>query len=127
MAQALPATPTRKTLDPDYGTGLIPKERYTGADYAKREWDRLWTRVWQIAGRASDIPNPGDYFTFEIGPESVVVVRQADGGILARHNVCMHRGNRLVEPGRGHAKFFRCLFHAWVYNTDGSSNYFQLR
>jgi phenylpropionate dioxygenase-like ring-hydroxylating dioxygenase large terminal subunit len=97
----------------------IPKHRYTSPDYARLEWERMWTRVWLMAGRASDIPRPGDYFTFEIGIESILVIRQRDGGIAARHNVCMHRGNRLREPGRGHAERFACLFHGWQYDIDG--------
>lgn len=98
----------------------IPKERYTSREFARLEWERMWTKVWLLAGRASDIPEPGDYFTFEIGDESILVVRQHDGSIGARHNVCMHRGNRLREPGRGHAERFACLFHGWQYGIDGS-------
>jgi phenylpropionate dioxygenase-like ring-hydroxylating dioxygenase large terminal subunit len=98
----------------------IPKHRYTSADFARLEWERMWTRVWLLAGRESDAPAPGDYFTFDIGPESVLVIRQPDGSLAARYNVCMHRGNRLREPGRGHASEFRCLFHGWRYGLDGS-------
>jgi phenylpropionate dioxygenase-like ring-hydroxylating dioxygenase large terminal subunit len=47
------------------------------------------------------------------------VIRQRDGSIGARFNVCMHRGNRLREPGRGHAERFACLFHGWEYEVDG--------
>src|SRR5262249_30691042 len=101
------------------GDELIPKERYTSRAFAQREWERMWTRVWLLAGRASGIPTPGDYFTFEIGTESVLVVRQRDGSIAAHYNVCMHRGTRLREPGRGHAGRFSCPFHGWKYGLDG--------
>lgn len=57
----------------------IPKERYTTREFAELEWQRMWTKVWLMAGRASDIPEPGDYFTFEIGPESVLAIRRAAG------------------------------------------------
>ena len=103
----------------DLGSELIPKERYTSAEFARLEWERMWTRVWLLAGRASDAARPGDYFTFEIGPESILIVRQPDGSLAARHNVCMHRGNRLREPGRGHAANFTCAFHGWQYGLDG--------
>jgi phenylpropionate dioxygenase-like ring-hydroxylating dioxygenase large terminal subunit len=105
--------------DPRLGSDPIPKTRYTSSDYARLEWERMWTKVWLMAGRVSDIPEPGDYFSFEIGPESILVIRQRDGSIRARHNVCMHRGNRLREPGRGHAERFSCLFHGWSYDIDG--------
>jgi phenylpropionate dioxygenase-like ring-hydroxylating dioxygenase large terminal subunit len=105
--------------DPQLGSGPIPKQRYTSPEYAALEWERMWTKLWLMAGRASDIPEPGDYFTFEIGIESILVIRQRDGSIGARYNVCLHRGNRLREPGRGHAELFSCLFHGWQYDIDG--------
>ena len=86
---------------------------------AELEWKGRWSKVWLMAGRASDMTHPGDYFTFEIGAESILVIRQPDGSIAARYNVCMHRGNRLREPGRGHASEFACLFHGWRYAIDG--------
>jgi phenylpropionate dioxygenase-like ring-hydroxylating dioxygenase large terminal subunit len=116
----MPPTPLERAPAPDLGHDPIPKERYTSRAFAEREWERLWTRVWLLAGRASDAAEPGDYFTFEIGPESILVVRQRDGSLAARHNVCMHRGNRLRAPGRGHAERFACSFHGWQYEIDGA-------
>jgi phenylpropionate dioxygenase-like ring-hydroxylating dioxygenase large terminal subunit len=112
-------TPMTKAPEPALAWVPIPKRRYTSPEFARLEWERMWTKVWLLAGRASDAPNPGDYFTFEIGPESVLVIRQRDGSLAARYNVCMHRGNRLREPGRGHASELRCLFHGWRYGIDG--------
>jgi len=104
---------------PELGTEPIPKERYTSASFAQREWEGLWTKLWLCAGRASDVPEPGDYMTFEIGSESILLIRQPGGSIAARYNVCMHRGTRLREPGRGHVEHFTCLFHGWEYGLDG--------
>jgi len=114
-----PPTPLVRAPVPRLGTAPIPKERYLSRAYAELEHRLLWPRVWQLAGFASDVPAPGDYFTFESGRESLIVVRQQDGGLRAFHNTCMHRGNRLVEPGRGNARAFTCLFHGWRYGTDG--------
>ncbi len=115
-----PRTPLEKAPEPAYGSGPIPKTRYTSPEFMQREWEGVWTRTWLLAARESDLPEPGDYATFEIGPESILMVRQPDGSVRAHYNVCQHRGNRLVEPGRGNAALFRCLFHGWVYGRDGS-------
>jgi phenylpropionate dioxygenase-like ring-hydroxylating dioxygenase large terminal subunit len=114
------ATPMERAPDPGLEYVPIPKERYTSREFADLEWEHMWTKTWLCAGRASDAPNVGDYFTFEVGPESVLVIRQGDGSLAARYNVCMHRGNRLREPGRGHAEKFSCLFHGWEYGIDGA-------
>ncbi|MBJ22659.1 MAG: aromatic ring-hydroxylating dioxygenase subunit alpha [bacterium] len=113
------ATPMERAPDPGLDYVPIPKTRYTSAEYAQREWDHMWTKTWTCAGRASDLERPGDYFTYELGPESILVVKQPDGSIRARYNVCMHRGNRLREPGRGHAEKFSCLYHGWEFGLDG--------
>jgi len=117
---AVRPTPLEKTSEPDLGTERIPKERYISPEFARREWDRMWTRVWLLAGREADVAAPGDWFTFEIGPESVIVARGRDGALHAHYNVCLHRGNRLCEPGRGHSATFTCRYHAWDWNLDGT-------
>jgi phenylpropionate dioxygenase-like ring-hydroxylating dioxygenase large terminal subunit len=113
-------TPMERAPDPELAYRPIPKTRYTSPDFARAEWEHMWTRVWLMAGRESDIPEPGDYMTFEIGVESLLILRQKDGSIGVRHNVCMHRGNRLREPGRGHVEELSCLFHGWRYSIDGT-------
>jgi phenylpropionate dioxygenase-like ring-hydroxylating dioxygenase large terminal subunit len=114
------STPMERAPDPGLDFVPIPKSRYTSAEFAQREWDAMWTKTWTCAGRASDLERPGDYFTYELGPESILVIKQPDDSIRARYNVCMHRGNRLREPGRGHAEKFSCLFHGWEYGIDGT-------
>ena len=68
---------TQRLRAPRIEAGAIPKDRYTSRAFAELEWERMWTKVWLLAGRASDIPEPGDYFTFEIGTESILVIRLA--------------------------------------------------
>ena len=82
------STLMERAPDPGLGHDPIPKDRYTSPDFAQLEWERMWTKVWLLAGRESDIPEPGDYFTFEIGPESILVVRQPDGGIAGPWGDC---------------------------------------
>ena len=113
-------TPLERAPRPSLGTAPIPKERYTSAAFAAREREHLWPRVWLLAGLARDLETPGAYLTFEIGDESILLVRDAGGTVRAFHNVCMHRGNQLCEPGRGTARLFVCRYHGWRYDLDGT-------
>ena len=82
--------------DKDYER-LIPKERFTSPEWLDKEYKLLWPRVWQWACREEEIPKVGDYLEYKIGDQSVVIVRDEDESLKAYHNVCMHRGTRLVE------------------------------
>lgn len=99
---------------------------YLSEDYAKQEADKLWARVWQHVGRVEEIPNVGDYLTYDIGEESILVVRAAPDTIKAFYNVCSHRGRQLVEtPIGAHSasgkkrKLFVCNYHGWQYDLQG--------
>ena len=78
----------------------IPKQRYYDPGFAALEAERLWTRVWQMACRLEEIPDPRDFVEYRILDQSIVVVRLDDGGVAAFQNSCRHRGLRLVD-GRG--------------------------
>ena len=86
-------TPIAKTPDPGIPYELVPKERYTDAKYVSLEWDRLWKKVWTLAGRVESITEAGDYFTYDLGKESFLITRDNEGAIRAYYNVCLHRGN----------------------------------
>jgi phenylpropionate dioxygenase-like ring-hydroxylating dioxygenase large terminal subunit len=106
-----------------------PVEAFVSPEYARAEADRLWSKVWQHAGRVEEIPKPGDYITYEVGEDSILIVRTAAGALKAYHNVCPHRGRRLIDtpPGEnracGNKKAFVCGFHGWTYNLDGKNTY----
>src|SRR5690349_23096481 len=80
---------------------VIGPEAYISPEYARAEQDRLWRKVWLQAGRVEDIPEVGDFVAFEILTDSVVIVRTGPDEIAAYHNVCPHRGRRLVDVPRG--------------------------
>ncbi|MBY0420983.1 MAG: aromatic ring-hydroxylating dioxygenase subunit alpha, partial [Parvularculaceae bacterium] len=102
----------------------ISPERYISRDYLEREKEKLWSNVWQVACREEEIPNVGDYVTYEIGDDSFIVVRNKQGGISAFHNVCAHRGRRLTS-GCGRANQFRCAYHGWSYDLEGKNVFIQ--
>lgn len=108
---------------------LIPADAYISKDYAEAEADRLWAKVWQQAGRVEEIPDVGSFITYEICNDSLLIVRSAPDTIKAFHNVCTHRGRRLVSTPKGaHSaagkqKKFVCGYHAWTFDTNGKATY----
>lgn len=105
----------------DNGTGIFSKERYYAPEWKALEWEKMWTRVWVWAAREEDIPEPGDFVTFELGRENIIIARGDDHQVRAFYNVCPHRGNRLVHDSDGCLpKGFACSFHNWTFNLDGS-------
>lgn len=114
-------SPDRKFADPDLGAAILDDhKKYFTPEYMEAEWQRLWSRTWNIAGRVNDLARPGDYFLFELGRESFIITRTRDGGIKAFYNVCHHRGSRIMRKPLGHASSFVCPFHSWTWNLDGS-------
>ena len=97
----------------------VPVADYSDAIH-RLEMERLWPRVWQVACREQEVPEPGDYLNYEIGEESILVVRQQDGSIRAFYNVCPHRGRRLRDDARGSLKAIVCGYHAWSFRLDGT-------
>lgn len=106
---------------------LVPVEAYISTDYARAEQEKLWRKVWLQAGRVEDIPQVGDYITYEIMDNSVLIVRASDDEVKAYHNVCPHRGRQLVDTpegarnARGRRKQFICGYHGWGFGLDGEN------
>ena len=98
-----------KSLEPRY---------YISDEAWKHEQDKVFTSTWVFAAHKSAIENPGDYHTFEIAGESLVLVRDKDGIIRCYYNVCQHRAHRLVE-GSGNSSLLVCPYHAWTYKLTG--------
>ncbi|QZH74305.1 MAG: aromatic ring-hydroxylating dioxygenase subunit alpha [Erythrobacter sp.] len=108
---------------PDNGTHRPDPSRFFTPEYAEEEWEKMFTKTWLLAGVESDIPEEGDWLRFEIGPESFVVVRQADGGVRAFYNVCPHRGSQIALADFGSANSFVCPFHSWKFAIDGTNTH----
>lgn len=117
--QATPQSFETKAAYVDNGTDMLSPQRYYSPEFKTLEWERMWTKTWTIAGRVSDLAKVGDWFKYDIGPESILIVRTTPDTIRAYYNTCQHRGNRLVREDCGHSKVFRCAFHAWAWKTDG--------
>ena len=107
-------------LIPEIGPSTMSRDVYTDPVRFELERERVLSTHWLIAGRAEQIPAPGDWLTYEGHGETVVVTRQPDGGFAAFHNVCQHRGPAIVGELTGcGARRFTCPYHGWVYDTTG--------
>ena len=107
---------------PDLGTGPVSMEPYISSEYYEKERERIYRRCWLYAGRRQEeIPEVGDYFVQDIAvcDASVLITRGKDGEIRAFHNVCQHRGNKLVWDTEGKRKLFTCKFHGWSFDDAG--------
>lgn len=101
------------------GRGIaLPPGIYTSDEIYRLEQERIFAAEWHCPGIAADIPEPGDYLTYTIGDQPIVVVRQQDGTIRSFSNVCLHRMTVLAE-GRGNKRKLVCPYHAWTYALDG--------
>ncbi len=111
----------------------ISYEDSISPEFFELEREAIFKRAWLNVGRVEQLARNGSYFTKElaVARTSVVVVRGRDGEIRAFHNVCRHRGNKLVwsdfpkEETSGVSRQFVCKYHGWRYDLDGSLNFVQ--
>jgi choline monooxygenase len=97
----------------------LPGPYFYDESIFQKERSRIFYRSWHLVAHVNELRAPGDFVTCDILDQSVIVMRSKESGIRAFHNVCQHRGNRLVDGPRGHAPAITCGYHAWTYSTDG--------
>ena len=98
----------------------LPPEWYSDPDIYRRETEAVFYGSWRLVAHHSELARPGDFVTLDFCDESLVVVRDRDGGLRGFYNVCQHRGHRLIEARRGNLEaVIICPYHAWAYNLDG--------
>ena len=98
----------------------LQQEFYQDTEIFDRDLERVFFKQWLLTGHVSRIPDVGDYFLFEIGGESIIIIRQSESEVSAFYNVCRHRGSRICLEPSGHKRFLTCPYHSWAYNLDGS-------
>lgn len=109
----------RTEYDPPVRGDPITGERYYSPDWMQAEWDKLWTRIWHIGAVVGDFEEEGDWVRHDFMQESVIIVRQTDGGFKAFYNACRHRGNRLALHETGGGAAITCSYHGWRWGIDG--------
>ena len=102
------------------GARTLPREHFTSPRIFAREREAIFARQWICVGRASEMPESGDFRLVEIAGENLILVRDRDGQMQALHNTCRHRGTRLCEAREGRVgATIQCPYHAWTYALDG--------
>jgi phenylpropionate dioxygenase-like ring-hydroxylating dioxygenase large terminal subunit len=130
---AKPAEGSWTEHHPDLGTAPIKYEDSISPEFYELERDAIFRRTWLNVGRVQQIPRVGSYFTKEIDVlgTSIVVVRSSDDQVRAFHNICRHRGNKLVwndfprEETSGMCRQFTCKYHGWRYDLEGALTFVQ--
>lgn len=97
----------------------LPGTFYADEAVYRADLERVWRRGWLFAGHSCEVPNPGDFLTFEMDADSILVVRGDGGALHAHHNVCRHRGMRLCSEATGNVRRIVCPYHQWSYARDG--------
>lgn len=92
---------------------------YTSPDVFAADMEIIFNRHWLYVAVECEVPEPGDALAVDIGKASVVIVRDDEGEVRAFHNVCRHRGARLLPPGPSVVGNLVCPYHAWTYGLDG--------
>ncbi|HET6951680.1 MAG TPA: aromatic ring-hydroxylating dioxygenase subunit alpha [Acidimicrobiales bacterium] len=118
---------------PELGTDPVSYEDSVSPEFFELEREAIFKRTWLNVGRVEQLPRGGSYFTKELpaARTSLIVVRGQDGKVRAFHNICRHRGNKLVwqdfpnDEVSGTARQFTCKYHAWRYDLDGSLSFVQ--
>src|SRR6185295_7664205 len=97
----------------------IPAAWYTEPSIAELERSTVWSRTWQLVGRAAQVASPGEFVTAEVAGEPVLVVRGADGELRGFFNVCRHHAAAVLTTPCGKVDRLRCPYHGWTYDLAG--------
>jgi len=119
MMNSLPAAPLEDDTDSRLPRAL-PAWVYNHPEMTRLEHERILMPSWQMVCHLNSVPRVGDFVTFDMGPESVLVLRDRDGSIRAFHNVCRHRGARLLDGAGNCSASITCPYHGWSYRHDGT-------
>lgn len=96
----------------------LPQPTYLDEVIYRRELQEIWYGQWLFVGLTAQVTSPGSYFVTSIGDASVIIIRAANG-IQALHNVCRHRGMKLLWEEQGKTSKLVCPYHQWTYSLEG--------
>ena len=98
----------------------VHRDVYTNPELFDLEMDRIWGHSWIYVGHESQVPDPGDFITTEIGVDPVIMVRDDAHKVRVLFNRCRHKGAKICAKTAGNNNYFRCPYHGWTYRRDGT-------
>jgi phenylpropionate dioxygenase-like ring-hydroxylating dioxygenase large terminal subunit len=112
------------TVEPIRYEALVQDDRihaslYTDSYIFAEEMEKIFYRGWVFIGHDSEIPQPGDFITRQVGTQPVIMVRGKDDGVSVLLNRCAHRGTTVCPAAQGNARVFTCPYHGWTYDLSG--------
>ena len=112
----------KKLIKEQKSNHTLDQSFYSDKSIFKLDLEKIFFKQWVFVGHVSRIPKVGDFFLFNIGKESIIIIRDKNDVIHAHYNVCRHRGSHICLQEEGNKKLLVCPYHAWSYNLDGSIN-----
>ena len=97
----------------------LPNECYTSKDYLTHERGKIFCNKWAVVGVGSSISKPGDAKPYNLLGIPLIIIRGKDMKIRVFHNVCSHRGFKLLDKQCSLKNTIRCPYHSWSYNFEG--------
>ncbi len=110
----------RELIDSCINGRALPRAFYCDETIFQSDLRYVWRRGWIFVGFVCELPNVGDFMTFQLGDDSIIVVRSQKDAFSAFHNVCRHRGSLICDQPQGNSKRLVCPYHQWTYGLDGS-------
>ena len=107
----------KKPIDKSHG---LPNECYTSQEYTRLERKKLFEDKWVVIGVASSLPNKGDAKPFDLLGIPIMILRDKQNKIRVFHNVCSHRGYKILQENCKIKNVIRCPYHSWSYDTSGN-------
>ncbi len=98
----------------------LPNECYTSSDYLMFERERIFKDKWTVIGVGSSVPNSGDVVPCNLLGIPLIIIRDKEKKIRVFHNVCSHRGFKLIDEPCSLKNVLRCPYHSWSYDFDGN-------
>ena len=112
--------PIADLLQQDRPGHTLPGELYVSDAAFEFDAGVMLKSVWLYACTVAHVKHPGDYFVFELGSNSIIIVRGKDNEVRAFWNSCRHRGSKICLEQRGRAPRLTCPYHQWTYGLDGA-------